>query len=213
MPLKKKFWFILVSDFEGCFKVHAYLSLSNASQIWQDVSIRSCMILCHQRTYKYAALHNGNECACLNNQEVSKLEKLQAEACDVPCSVNDEERCGGKTAASIFLAVAQSILSADERAAGLNGESTQHYLKETDKATRKKNEISKGRGRVRVWGSVLYFVQIIVHVGIQNHSRVLLLSYKILTGEERFCFSIYSFEIAILACVPSTKPQMIIIVA
>lgn len=105
-----------------------YLSLSNASQIWQDVSIRSCMILCHQRNHKYAALHNGNECACLTDQEVSRLEKLPSEACDVPCSVNNEERCGGRTAASIFLAVARSTLSADERAAGLNGESTSYYL-------------------------------------------------------------------------------------
>lgn len=100
------------------------------------------MILCHQRNHKYAALHNGNECACLNDQEVSRLEKLPAEACDVPCSVNDEERCGGKTATSIFLAVAKSILSADERAAGLNGENTRDYYKET----RKKIEISKGGG-------------------------------------------------------------------
>lgn len=113
--------------------MHAYLSLSNASQIWQDVSIRSCMILCHQRNHKYAALHNGNECACLNDQEVSRLEKLPAEACDIPCNVNDEERCGGKTAASIFLAVARSILSADERTAGLNGESVRDYLKGTRK--------------------------------------------------------------------------------
>ena len=114
------------------------------------------MILCHQRNYKYAALHNGNECACLNDQEVSRLDKLPVQACDVPCSVNDEERCGGRTAASIFLAVAQSILSADERDAGLNGESTRLYLKETYKGTRGKKVKSQwGRGRegtVR-WGT------------------------------------------------------------
>lgn len=89
------------------------------------------MILCHQRNHKYAALHNGNECACLGDPEVSRLEKLPSQACNVPCVVNDDERCGGKTAASIFLAVARSILSADERAAGQNGESACDYLKGT----------------------------------------------------------------------------------
>lgn len=140
--------------------MHSYLSLSNASQIWQNVSIRSCMILCHQRNHKYAALHNGNECACLNDQEVSRLEKLPVVACDVPCSVNDEERCGGNTAVSIFLAVARSILSADERAAGLNGECTRDCLKLTDKGTKKKTNLKRwGWGD---WGEggegTLYFV-------------------------------------------------------
>lgn len=132
--------------------MHSYLSLSNASQIWQDVSIRSCMILCHQRNHKYAALHNGNECACLNNQEVSRLEKLPVVACDVPCSVNDEERCGGNTAVSIFLAVARSISSADERAAGLNGECTRDCLKLTDKGTKKKKISKGGDGGIGVRG-------------------------------------------------------------
>ena len=85
------------------------------------------MILCHQRNHKYAALHNGNECACLGDLEYSRLEKLPAEACDVPCVVNDEELCGGKTAASLFVAVAGSILSADERAAGLNGKNARDF--------------------------------------------------------------------------------------
>ena len=146
----------LVSDFEGCFKVHLYLSLSNASQIWQDVSIRSCMILCHQRNHKYAALHNGNECACLNDQEVSRLKKLPVEACDVPCNVNEEERCGGKTAASIFLAVARSILSADERAAGLNGAWTRDYFRLPTRGPRKIIEISKGGETGEGEGSILF---------------------------------------------------------
>ena len=147
--------------------MHSYLSLSNASQIWQDVSIRSCMILCHERNHKYAALHNGNECACLNDQEVSRLQKLSVEACDVPCSVNDEEQCGGKTAVSIFLAVGRSILSDDERAAGLNGECTREHLTGADRGTQR---VEGGWGwRVRGRGAS-YFVQIIVHVHVGIHN-------------------------------------------
>ena len=89
------------------------------------------MILCHQRNHKYAALHNGNECACLGDPEVSKLEKLPSQACDIPCAVNGEERCGGKTSASIFLAVARSTLSADEIVAGQNGRCASNYVNDT----------------------------------------------------------------------------------
>ena len=46
---------------------------------------------------------------------------MSKEACDVLCTVNDEEFCGGRYAASVFWAVGNSVLSADERAAGLNG--------------------------------------------------------------------------------------------
>ena len=80
------------------------------------------MILCHERNYRYAALHNGSQCACLNKPEYKRLEKVPNEVCDVPCVVNDEELCGGNASASVFWAVASSILSADEKAAGLNGE-------------------------------------------------------------------------------------------
>ena len=118
---------LLFADFNGCFKVHGYLS-SNSTKIWQDVSIRSCMILCHERNYRYVALHSGNQCACLNEPKYTRLEKLPKEACDVRCSVNDEEFCGGKNAASVFWAVGSSASPADERAAELNGESDSLFL-------------------------------------------------------------------------------------
>ena len=54
---------------------------------------------------------------------------MPSQACDIPCVVNEEELCGGKTAVSIFLAVARSILSADERVAGQNGEKARGYVK------------------------------------------------------------------------------------
>ena len=107
--------------------MHGYLS-TNTSKIWQDVSIRSCMILCHERNYRYAALHDGSQCACLNEPEYTRLEKLSKEACDVRCTVNDEEFCGGRYTASVFWAVGYSVLSADERAAGLNGKVDSLFL-------------------------------------------------------------------------------------
>ena len=79
------------------------------------------MILCHERSYIYAALYNGNQCTCLNPLEYKKLDILPSEACDVPCVENDELTCGGKAAASVFLAVASSIVSSDEGVAALKG--------------------------------------------------------------------------------------------
>ena len=75
-----------------------------------------------ERNHRYAALHDGSQCACLSEPDYSRLEKLPKGTCDVRCAVNDEEFCGGKTATSVFWAVGGSVLSADERAAGLNDE-------------------------------------------------------------------------------------------
>lgn len=80
------------------------------------------MILCYQRNYKYVVFYNGNECVCLNDQEVLRFEKLLVVVCDVLCSVNDEECCGGNIVVLIFLVVVRFILFVDERVVGLNGE-------------------------------------------------------------------------------------------
>jgi len=120
------FYHSLLADFKGCFKVHGYLS-SNESEVWRDVSIRSCMILCHERNYRYATLHNGSQCACLNEPEYLQLERLPKEACNIRCAINDEEFCGGRAAASVFWAVGSLILSADEGAAALNGKRSRIY--------------------------------------------------------------------------------------
>ncbi|XP_022790332.1 fibrillin-1-like isoform X2 [Stylophora pistillata] len=107
-------FFIPDQYFQGCFKVHGYISSRNTSQIWRGVGIRSCMILCHQRNQKYAALHDGNECACMGDKEFWGLQKLPTSSCKVRCVVNEEDFCGGKNSVSLFYAVASSILSADE---------------------------------------------------------------------------------------------------
>lgn len=108
------------ADFTGCYKVHGYL-LSNGSDTWKDMNTRSCMVLCHERNYRYAALQNDNQCACLNEPQYKKLEKLPTESCNARCMVNDEEICGDKTASSVFLAEARSTVSSDERTDALEG--------------------------------------------------------------------------------------------
>lgn len=124
------FYHSLLADFKGCFKVHGYLS-SNESEVWRDVSIRSCMILCHERNYRYATLHNGSQCACLNEPEYLQLERLPKEACNIRCAISDEEFCGGRAAASVFWAVGSLILAADERAAELSGKRCRIYFVKT----------------------------------------------------------------------------------
>ena len=80
------------------------------------------MILCHQRNQKYAALHNGDECACMGDKEFLVLQKLPTSSCNVRCVFNEEDFCGGKNAVSLFYAVGSSILSADENSEGITGE-------------------------------------------------------------------------------------------
>ena len=80
------------------------------------------MIFCHQRNQKYAALHDGNECACMGDKEFWGLQKLPTSSCNVRCVLNEEDFCGGKNAVSLFYAVASSILSADENSERTAGE-------------------------------------------------------------------------------------------
>ena len=80
------------------------------------------MILCHQRNQKYAALHNGDECACMGDKEFLVLQKLPTSSCNVRCVFSEEDFCGGKNAVSLFYAVGSSILSADENSEGITGE-------------------------------------------------------------------------------------------
>ncbi|XP_031557799.1 nidogen-like [Actinia tenebrosa] len=104
--------FFAAQFYDGCFVVHGYLT-ANRSQIWKDVSIRSCIALCFERRQKYAALHNGSQCACLN--DIRHLIKTNTDQdCDMACSVNDDEVCGGQMTASVYQSVGLAAVQSDQ---------------------------------------------------------------------------------------------------
>ena len=73
------------------------------------------MIICHEKDHKYAAVHNGSECACLDEAQYKRLEQTSLpNQCDLPCTANKEDICGGRNTASVYLAVwARSVQSDD----------------------------------------------------------------------------------------------------
>lgn len=73
------------------------------------------MIICHEKDRKYAAVHNGSECACLDEAQYKRLEETSLpNQCDLPCTANKEDICGGRNTASVYLAVwARSVQSDD----------------------------------------------------------------------------------------------------
>lgn len=99
------------SVFKGCFVVHGYLT-ANRSQIWKDISIRSCMILCHQHGQPFAALHNGNQCACLTS--LKHLVETSADKCNATCTVYDLEYCGGRYTASVYKVNPRAAVQSDQ---------------------------------------------------------------------------------------------------
>lgn len=78
--------------------------------------------------------------------------------CDVLCSVNDEECCGGNIVVLIFLVVVRFILFVDERVVGLNGECIWDCLKLIDKGIKKKKILKGGNGGIGVRGERGYCI-------------------------------------------------------
>ena len=73
------------------------------------------MTICLEGGHKYAALHNGSECACLDDALFVRLERAALHAkCDMPCAANPEETCGGEDAASVYLAVWTRSVQSDD---------------------------------------------------------------------------------------------------
>ncbi|KAK3741770.1 hypothetical protein QZH41_011391, partial [Actinostola sp. cb2023] len=97
--------------FKGCFVVHGYLT-TNRSQIWRDVNIRTCMVLCHQQRQRYAALHAGSQCACMS--DLQHLIEASTDKCNMTCTVADNEFCGGRNTASIYKVVAHAAVQSDQ---------------------------------------------------------------------------------------------------
>ncbi|XP_048586390.1 uncharacterized protein LOC5504315 isoform X1 [Nematostella vectensis] len=112
-------YFFVEQYFKGCYMIHGYLPVSNRSHIWQDISIRSCIILCFERGSDFVAMHNGSQCACLKS--VKDLVRARDDGeCGMRCSANENEICGGKMAVSVYETTAHASVLSDESVRRLN---------------------------------------------------------------------------------------------
>jgi len=70
------------------------------------------MVLCHDHGQSYSALHNGNQCACLSN--LNHLIEASEDMCNITCSVNRHEVCGGRFTMSVYQVVAHAAVQSDQ---------------------------------------------------------------------------------------------------
>ena len=64
------------------------------------MTINVCIGACYRRNYNFAGLQTGSECWC--GYETNLKDKLKDDRCDIPCSGNKNELCGGKLANQVY---------------------------------------------------------------------------------------------------------------
>lgn len=65
-----------------------------------QMTTRKCLVVCSYRSYAYAGLEFGNECWCGN--ELHPDTAPSADGCDLPCSGNASDTCGGHEALNLY---------------------------------------------------------------------------------------------------------------
>lgn len=91
----------------GCYKEKGHSTrivpalenrVMNAYTFKNNMTIKECVNVCLKRGFKYAGLQYGNDCYCDNTYD--KYGK--ADNCNMSCSGNKNEVCGGYWANSVY---------------------------------------------------------------------------------------------------------------
>ena len=93
--------------FLGCYKDkgdpygHSRSDLNHFANLNSPMSVQKCVRYCGERGFAYAGVQNGNMCACGN----SYGRYGKADNCNVKCTGNKRQNCGGFGANSIYLVI------------------------------------------------------------------------------------------------------------
>ncbi|KAH7389745.1 WSC domain-containing protein [Phaeosphaeria sp. MPI-PUGE-AT-0046c] len=94
-----------------------------------SLSIPKCESSCYRQAFTFAGMQEGNQCWC-SNYVAGELAKNAAD-CNVPCTGNKAEVCGGKGVVSVFEALANSAASIVSTTSAIQVAATSTNLKAT----------------------------------------------------------------------------------
>ncbi|MBI3484048.1 MAG: DUF2207 domain-containing protein, partial [Acidobacteria bacterium] len=84
----------------GCYKDQPVRDLGDASSQGPGMTAASCQAFCRSQNFRYAGTQFSSYCFCGNS--FNRYGKRAESECNMPCSGNSRERCGGPWANSIF---------------------------------------------------------------------------------------------------------------
>ena len=64
------------------------------------MNCKSCIDYCRKKHYNYAGLIDGNKCLCFDSRQNTK--RIPLRKCNVRCSGNLNEKCGGENNVLVF---------------------------------------------------------------------------------------------------------------
>ena len=85
----------------GCFQAFSNEGIFNHKMKYADYnSPYQCSKHCLQKNFTLTGVQNGDLCYCGN--EIDQSLKVDGSNCDIPCSGESQQWCGGKSAMSVF---------------------------------------------------------------------------------------------------------------
>lgn len=96
-------WDDSAPHYYGCFKDTKERMFKTVHRLNETLSIKTCFDLCLTNGFLYAGLQYSVQCFCGNNFPNSTVHpKVNERECQMKCSGNDDERCGGPWAMSLY---------------------------------------------------------------------------------------------------------------
>ena len=100
----------------GCANQTSPLALVGMSKVEKKTTTETCQQYCLENNYGLAATQNGDTCYCGNG--LQSYSAVGQKTCNVPCSGNKTEVCGGATSLSVWNSTSSTIPPTTVKAVG-----------------------------------------------------------------------------------------------
>ncbi|XP_067942381.1 uncharacterized protein [Watersipora subatra] len=89
------------TNYLGCWSDSPIRDLENYTQIdSSEATIETCVALCQSRGYRYAGAQYYRQCFCSNSYGM--YPEKERSSCSTPCHGNNQQKCGGSWANSVY---------------------------------------------------------------------------------------------------------------
>ena len=89
-----------IAKYKGCFNERPSMLKEFKVLLGEDITPRECFDLAKENKHRYVALTYGSK--CYSNDAYGQYGKIDDKNCNMVCSANDEVKCGGNYANSVY---------------------------------------------------------------------------------------------------------------